>query len=190
MTSKYPTIRSIRGKHNHAQSTVAMLRHRDLSDDIKLKFIKLFRHCYSAESALQCHKIDLMLEYGDNYYRIGVDGKYLPSYSVVNHLFKKEFQKEYGQYSEGEMLPRLKEQLGENTEKTGGIAEFKYTSDKNHYFVVICAAIMLRAHAKLPQTNELVMVDTSGGIDKEWYRIYFFVTPCAAGSIPLVIFCN
>ncbi|GBL81982.1 hypothetical protein AVEN_50562-1 [Araneus ventricosus] len=89
-----------------------------------------------------------MLEYGNNYYRIGADGKYLPSYSVVNHLFKNEFQKEYRQYSEGEMLQRLKDQIGEYTEKTGGIAEFKYTTDKKHYFVVICAAIMLRAHAK------------------------------------------
>ncbi|GBM16819.1 hypothetical protein AVEN_9402-1 [Araneus ventricosus] len=131
-----------------------------------------------------------MLEYEDNYYRIGADGKYLPSYSVVNHLFKNEFQKEYGQYSEGEMLQRLKEQLGEYTEKTSGIAEFKYTSGKNHYFVVICAAIMLRVHAKLPQINELIMVDASGGIDKEWHRIYFFVTLCAAGGIPLAIYCN
>ncbi|GBN67821.1 hypothetical protein AVEN_168660-1, partial [Araneus ventricosus] len=49
-----------RGKHNHALNTTALLEHRDLSDDIKLKFIKLLRHYYSVESALQCHQTDLM----------------------------------------------------------------------------------------------------------------------------------
>ncbi|GBN47820.1 hypothetical protein AVEN_236284-1, partial [Araneus ventricosus] len=111
MTSKYPTTISFREKHNHELNTAKTLKHRDLSDDIKLKFIKLFRQDHSVASALKCHKTDLTLQYGDQYYVIAADGKYLPTYSVVNHLFKRVFHMEYGQYSEGEILQSLKEKL-------------------------------------------------------------------------------
>lgn len=44
---------------------------------------------------------------------------------------------------------------------------------------------MLRAHEKISQSGDLVMLDASGGMDKQRHRLYAFVAPTAAGGLPL-----
>lgn len=44
---------------------------------------------------------------------------------------------------------------------------------------------MLRAHEKISQSRELVMLDASGGMDKQRHRLYAFVASTAAGGLPL-----
>ncbi|KAG8174726.1 hypothetical protein JTE90_014288 [Oedothorax gibbosus] len=47
--------------------------------------------------------------------------------------------------------------------------------------------MMLRIHEKISQSSEVVLVDAAGGIDKEMHRVYFLVTPCVVGGLPLGI---
>ncbi|GBN49741.1 hypothetical protein AVEN_77175-1 [Araneus ventricosus] len=47
--------------------------------------------------------------------------------------------------------------------------------------------MILQTHKRIVQASEVVMIDASGGVDKQRHRIYFFVTPCVAGGLPLGI---
>jgi len=42
-----------------------------------------------------------------------------------------------------------------------------------------------RGHKLLRQTSELVMVDAAGGLDKQRHRLYLFLSPTAAGGVPI-----
>lgn len=166
-------------------NSAAVLRYGDLLPEIKEKLCLLFRNGHNAASALKSHKIDLMLEFGDKYYEIAANARYLPSLSVVDKLFHNEFKVEYGNISGEDMLQGVERLLKEYVETKNAKAVFRHSSDGKHYFIVICTPIMLRAHEKISQSGELVMVDASGGVDKQRHRVYFLVTPCMAGGLPL-----
>lgn len=51
--------------------------------------------------------------------------------------------------------------------------------------IALCTPIMQRVVELLPQANELVLVDASGNMDKNNHRVYFFLTPCVTGGVPL-----
>lgn len=163
------------------------MKYRDLGSDVKEKFIELFHRGHSPASALKCHKTDLLLQEGENYYKVAADGMLMPSYSIVCKLFEKEFSKRYGTISGDEMFGNLRDVLENYVLNTGGKATFSHTKDDKYYYVVICTAMMLRTHEKIIQASEVVMVDASGGVDKQRHRIYFLATPCVAGSLPLGI---
>uniref|UniRef100_A0A6P7GSI6 Uncharacterized protein LOC114345881 n=1 Tax=Diabrotica virgifera virgifera TaxID=50390 RepID=A0A6P7GSI6_DIAVI len=60
-----------------------VLKYRNVSNEVKDKLIDLFRQERNPSSALNTHKLDLMMEYEDNnYYRIAADGKFLRRISI------------------------------------------------------------------------------------------------------------
>lgn len=144
----------------------------------------LFRKGHNPSSALQCLKTDLLLEHGEEYYKIDADGYYVPSISVVSKLFQKEFSEIYGGMTDPEMFNGLEKLLADYTSASSGKAEFHRTEDGEHYFVVIVTPIMLRVHEHIVQSKELILIDASGGVDKQRHRINFFVCPTSAGGLP------
>ena len=44
---------------------------------------------------------------------------------------------------------------------------------------------MMRAQEVIPQEKEIILVDSLGGMDKGKHRLYLFITPTAAGGVPL-----
>ena len=185
MIKSHPCLVKIKNDHNHPLHCPAALKYRDLCPEVKKKLIDLFYRGHSPSSALKCHKTDLMIEKGEDYYKVAADGMFMPTNSVVNHLFEKEFSKKYGSISGEKMIQNLKALLCDYEATTGGKANFQYTENGENYYVVLCTPLMLRAHEKIIQASELVMLDASGGVDKQRHRIYFFVVPCVAGSLPL-----
>lgn len=138
---------------------------------------------FGPSSALHCVKTDLLIEYGEEYYKIASDSAFVPSVSVVHKLFKTEFLGQYGCLSGEGMFNSVVEMLKEYSNESKGVAKYEKFGD--HYFIILCTPIMLRAHESLVQTSELVMVDAAGGMDRQRHRIYFFVTPTAAGGVPV-----
>lgn len=184
LVKEYPTIVTLKNPHNHCFDTAAVLRFRDMSVETRKKLLELFHRGHSPSSSLHCLKMDFMLEYSDKYFEIAADGHYVPSNSIVHKLYEAEFKQQYGSMSGDDMFSDLEKILGDyNEQKSGGCAKFGRCGDQYH--VAICSPIMSRAHEKLVQSSELVMVDAAGGIDRQRHRIYFFVTPTAAGGIPL-----
>lgn len=179
----WPTVAVFRGSHNHAISSAAVLKYRDLGVDSKQRLCELFRQGHSASSALHCLKTDLLIKHGDKYYEVAADGQFVPSLSVACKLFNKEFHGEYGSTSGPEMFSTLENMLKDFNDNLG--CRTKFGRIEANYYVTICTPLMARAHKLLRQTSELVMVDAAGGLDKQRHRLYLFVTPTAAGGVPI-----
>ena len=181
--SDWPTVAVFRKSHNHALSSAAVLKYRDLGIDSKQRLCELFRQGHSASSALHCLKTDLLIKHGDRYYEFAADGRYVPSLSVACKLFSKEFVGEYGSTSGAEMFSTLQNMLAAYNDNMGCKTKFGRVGD--NYYVSMCTPLMTRAHKLLRQTSELVMVDAAGGLDKQRHRLYLFLSPTAAGDVPI-----
>ena len=154
-----------------------------MSVDSKQRLCELFRQDHSASSALHCLKTDLLIKHGDKYYEFAADGHFVPSLSVACKLFSKEFRGEYGSTSGPEMFSTLENMLTEYNESMGCKTNFGQIAD--NYYVSMCTPLMTRGHKLLRQTSELVMVDAAGGLDKQRHRLYLFLSPTAAGGVPI-----
>lgn len=61
--------------HNHPINCADVLRHRDVSEQVKDKFLYLFKLGHTPASALEMHKYDLQMENSDDFeYLIGDRG--------------------------------------------------------------------------------------------------------------------
>jgi len=67
-SKEWPTVVVFHGTHNHALSSAAALKYRDLGIETKERLCQLFRQGHSASSALHCLKTDLLIKHGDKYY--------------------------------------------------------------------------------------------------------------------------
>lgn len=108
LTKDWPTVCTFKKDHNHGIETAAVLKCRDLSEASKETLKLLFRKGHNPSSALHCLKTDLLLEHGEEFYKIDADGYYVPSLSVVSKLFQKEFSDIYGGMTGPEMFKGLK----------------------------------------------------------------------------------
>lgn len=184
LDGSFPTIISFRRRHNHAYHTAAVLKHRDLADSTRQKLINLFHRGHSPSSALHCIKTDLMLAHPDEYYALSADASIVPSNSVVCHLYRAEFSKEYGELTGQQMIADLQKFVDTyNNSVEGGSCCFGQVAE--HYFVAVCTPLMTRVHKKVPKSSEVLLVDASGGMDRQKHRVYMFVTPTVAGGLPL-----
>lgn len=55
-------------EHNHYLDCANNVRHTDVSDTVRLKFLDLFAAGHSPYSALDIHKMDLQNKHGEDYY--------------------------------------------------------------------------------------------------------------------------
>lgn len=85
------------------------------------------------------------------------------------------------------LFDNLKDVLQSYVVNAVGKATMSNTKDDKYYYVVICTAMMLQTHQKIIRASEVVMIDASGGVDKQRHRINFLSTPCVADSLPLEI---
>ena len=154
-----------------------------MCETTRQRLCTLFRQGHSPSSALHCLKTDLLIQHGDDYYLYAADGHYIPSLSVVSKLFTKEFTAEYGGTSGTDMFLSVEQLLKSYDENNVCKSVFGHVG--SNYFVALCTALMTRAHELLPQTSELVMVDAAGGLDRQRHRLYLFISPTAAGGVPI-----
>ena len=90
----------------------------------------LFHQGHDASSALHCIKTDLLLQHGEDYYKAACDGKFVPTQSIVCHLFYKEFAIEHGTFDGEEMFKTLIGKLEAYTAEGRGKGVFSYTTKK------------------------------------------------------------
>ncbi|GFU89668.1 SWIM-type domain-containing protein [Trichonephila clavipes] len=183
LDKEYPAIVTFKYDHNHALDSGNILKFRDLSSATREKLRSLFYQGHSAASALIHLKSDLMLQYKENYSKIESDGFYVPSSSVVNKLFQREFSGENVEFDD-EIIGHLKIMINRYNNLTSGRAELGKSVHGNHYFVAICTPIMMRAHKVIPQTAEMVLVDVLQDVEKKLIT-YLFTTPTLAGDLPI-----
>ncbi|XP_018570484.1 uncharacterized protein LOC108910377 [Anoplophora glabripennis] len=83
---EYPTIVEVRHNHNH-QIGIEGKKYKDVSDDCKEKFLNLFRNNLGPTEALEFHKQDLMIEYGDAYHKVVADRSICPDKRWVYRFY-------------------------------------------------------------------------------------------------------
>lgn len=109
------TVVKFAGTHNHSTSSAAVLKYRNMSESTRTRLLALFRQGHSASSALHRVKTDLLVEHANLYYSAAADGKHVPSLSIVDKLFRKEFQGEIGDIIGADALPATENMLLQNS---------------------------------------------------------------------------
>lgn len=87
-TEEYPAFIRFRKNHNHTISDAEALKHRDMSVDTREKLISLFRAGHAPSSARNFLKMELLLNHPESVDEKMTDAHYVPSISVVTHLYK------------------------------------------------------------------------------------------------------
>lgn len=180
--SEFPCQLLIHGEHNHLNDTATILRYNKISDDTKEKLYQLFMTGHSATSAREALKLELYINYPEDYSMLAADNCNVPSIHAVQGLLKKTCKNMHFPKDGAKMEQHLQILLTKYCEETGGSA--KINSFDNHKFVVICSPLMKRAHS-LPQSAEVMFVDASRDLDRQKHRVYMFITLTPAGGIPL-----
>ncbi|XP_026687697.1 uncharacterized protein LOC103521027 [Diaphorina citri] len=157
--------------------------HRPVRDDIKEKFVQLFRNHHPPSRALHIHKQDLMEEYNEEYYKVAADSAICPPLSAVYRLFHKEFKKDYGeeQNSIHEYLQKIANKVEKNTKIKSKVM------DNGDVVVAALPPLMERCHS-LKTSGNTVFIDSGGNMD--WYNCRVFLLLCDSnvGGLPLGFF--
>ncbi|KAE8736590.1 hypothetical protein FOCC_FOCC017955 [Frankliniella occidentalis] len=180
----YPCEITVNYLHNHRVECADSLRHRRPSLEVKSTILHLFEKKHSPASALTSLKNKMQVKFGDDYFKHAADGSECPTYKWVYNLFHATYQKKYGQPSGEGMIETLKQFIKDYNDACGSECA-KVATESEDIAVVICSPMMKRAHELLRSSGEMVTVDSSGNMDFQNTRVFFFVSPSVAGGIPV-----
>lgn len=90
----YPTVIQINFCHNHDILTPEILKHRSVLPEVKEKILTLFKLGHNPSTALDMHKYDLLVEYGENFEKVYHDRALLPDSQFCYRLYYKILKKE------------------------------------------------------------------------------------------------
>lgn len=175
----------LRWEHNHPLSAADVVRHYAVSPETDEKILQLFRNGHSPSSALECVRMELEdnMDDTESLEQLLANRSICPDYRHCHYLFEKEFRKQYGDKDCNvdkleEFCQRLNLEIGEIC--------VKLESFKSGHLVAICTPLMKRIHQSIQESGELVFVDSSGGFDRDGYRVFLFMTHSKTGGEFLV----
>ncbi|XP_034049739.1 uncharacterized protein si:dkey-75a21.2 [Thalassophryne amazonica] len=93
---KFPMIVNMKYIHNHPVNCADALRHQDVSDEVKKKFLDLFEAGHSPSSALEIHKFNMQLEHQDDFVFISADRAKIPDLQWCKRLYYSAAHKAHG----------------------------------------------------------------------------------------------
>ncbi|GES83311.1 hypothetical protein GLOIN_2v1883854 [Rhizophagus clarus] len=165
----HPLEINIKFTHNHVINSAESLSFRRIKDEVKEKFIELFKDGHSPSSALIAHEDELHINATNDQELLEIlsDRANNPDYNSVFHLFQKYRDTVLGSRNGSQMFIRL-----------GSIVK-----DYNN-----SASLMCRVHKKIPQAGELYYMDTSASFEQLNTSITLLYTSCAVGALPLRMF--
>ncbi|XP_076050088.1 uncharacterized protein LOC143030765 [Oratosquilla oratoria] len=181
----HPMVVKLKCTHNHPIRAADALKHRDVSEEVKQKFLDLFSKGYTPSKALELHKYDLQLEHGDNYIFVCADRAITPDlqycYRLYYQAFKKEYVKATGEFVMKELEKKIEEgTLGENRIKLALVGP-----EKKQAALAIVTPLMQRVHKLIKHSGELVFIYASGNMDRQGCRVFLLLTHSCAGGLPL-----
>ena len=109
------------------------------------------------------HINDLKNEYGEQFHFIKADNSICPKKKWVYDLYYQIFRKEYGQKGEIGMLNTLDSEVDDYNKKCNDTCA-AFEMDGNDYYVVIVTPEMKRIHMGIPQSAEVLFVDSTGTV--------------------------
>ena len=94
------------------------------------------------------------------------------------------FKRSYGELSGDAMLSSLQASLDAYNKKEGAECG-KMSADSKNVIIVLCTPLMRRVHSMVPESAEIVFVDSSGNCDRTNSRVFLILTHSAIGGLPL-----
>ncbi|XP_064631784.1 uncharacterized protein LOC135489974 isoform X2 [Lineus longissimus] len=172
-------------KHNHPINAADALRHRDVSETVADKLLDLIKQGYSPSKALELHKYDLQMEYGDDYVLKCADRFICPDLQFCFRLYYKAFKSKYGEPKGEQLLKMLESKLEQYNSDTGQKSAESRVVGERDVAVAIVTPLMRRVHELIKHSAELVFIDASGNMDHQSCRVFLILTHSCAGGLPL-----
>ena len=166
------------GSHNHQYSDPKALLKNSVSDETKLKLIDLFYQGNTPSSALRelkfCSK---------NYVNDSKSRELNPNLSDVYYLYTKEKNISFGPCS------LTQETLNNFIFESNNQFKIKYGLDESNHFVVAFATPkMLISLRQTSISNNIVCIDSSGGMDRTSGHLFNLVIPGPTGALSIGMF--
>jgi len=181
INASYPCLISLTWDHNHPIVAAAVLQRQTVSSEVDLKLEHLYKNGHSSKTALRCIEMEIedKLEQGDRLDHALDNRSLCPDYQHCSYIFRKLFPNDYVDPNDSERISDFIETLNTGTLDDSVICE-KYGSST---IVAICTKFMKRSHAQLPESAEVVFVDSSGDLDRRrGFRTFLFMTRSKAGG--------
>lgn len=173
-------------QHNHFLHTADSLLQRPVSDATKAQIAKLFESGHGAASAWHTFNIEKQLEMSPADYAIAsANNSIIPSYTFFQNYFQRQFAKEFGTKSGDSQYEKLEQFVTKYNLENDGTAKIMIEKHENKVYIAGYTPLMSRVHEYCPESADIVLSDFSGNFECSGIRACVFVTPTAAGGLPL-----
>ena len=166
--------------HNHPIVAADVIRRHRVSSATDQKLIHLYKHGHSPSSALQYIRTEIEDDLPDaGRLDIALANRSIcPDDQHCHYIFRKLFSREYGDPNDNANLIEFVKNINMELNELCVIQEDYGTKA----LVAICTPFMKRVHENIEESAELMFVDSSGGFDRDGFRIFILLTHCKAGG--------
>jgi len=184
--SKYPCIVNLTWNHNHPIHVEEVVRRQTVNPETNTKLLHLYDHGHTPRSALHYIRIELEDTLGEDEcldYKLATRS-ICPDYHHCQYIFKNRFG--LGHIKQDVNVPLAEFISSVNVDMDERcIVHEEYVVDStsdSRFIIAMCTPFMKRVHSHMKEAGEVVFVESSGGFDRDRYRIYLFMTHCKSGG--------
>lgn len=172
-------------EHNHSVESVASLRYRQPSTEVKEKLISLFNKGHSPATALDSIKMEIQLNYPDSYPLVLADRSRCPDYNFCYYLYTKTLKKKYESMDFKKEGKIFLQQMLENYNSKAGTECAKMVVNEDDYVICICSHLMQVVHKHVKTASKLVLMDSTWSMDHDGSKVFVLLTLSDCGGLPL-----
>ena len=104
---------------------------------------------------------------------------------IISRLYSSIFRAEYGAPSGDKLQSVLEAKVASYNESCGSTCAAVQLDAEGRVIVAICSPLMKRVHSMWPFSADMLFIDSSGGMDRQNYRVFLLLTHSPAGALPL-----
>ena len=138
-----------------------------VSHSTKEKFTELFNAGHAPGSAFSTYKDMLKKEHGDNYVKVSADRSICPDYRWVFYEFSKYIQANFGKINSPQAYKLAEDRIKLYNEKNKAELAHIHQNPEGEFFVTVCDSLSQRVHSMLPQSGDIVFLDSTSSLDRQ-----------------------
>lgn len=161
LESSHPLEINIRFTHNHIINSAEALSFRHVKDEVREKYLELFKDGHSAASALYTYEDELHLNAVDdqNLIELLADRASNPDYDYVAKLFHQYRESVLGGRNGKPMFERMTSIISDYNASGRGKATMQEYDARigRSYILCVVTGLMCRVHEKIPQAGKVLL---------------------------------
>ena len=185
----HPLEVNIRYIHNHVIESAESLSFRRVKEEVRERYLELFKDGHSPASAMYSYEDELHLSTKNDQELLELlaDRGINPDYGYIFRLFQEFRKNTLGDRNGKKMFERLAQVVEDyNSSGNGRAVLQEYDAQIGKAFILcIVTGMMCRVHEQIPQAGELCYVDASASFEPLNTLITLLYTSCAVGALPL-----